>query len=118
MQTCLKFEIKIQLTLLGREFFTVGTISVLDRLGIGYLMPCRNAEWVVDALDEFHRFERSGISEYRIANAEESAPYTMIIARRTRAMEKIPSLPKEMYIESATNRLDIELTEYTHRWVI
>ena len=49
---------------------------------------------VIDALDEFHRFERSGISEYRIANAEESAQYTMNITRRTRAMEKIPSLPR------------------------
>ena len=118
MQICLKFEIKIRLALLDREFFTVGTILVLDRLGIGYLMPCRNTKGVVDALDEFHKFERSGISECRIANEEESAPYTMIIVRRTRAMEKIPSLPKEMYIGFATNRPDIELTEYTHRWVI
>ena len=88
MQICLKLGIKIRLTLLDREFFTVGTISLLDRLGIGYLMPCRNTKGVVDALDEFHKFKRSGTSECRIANKEESAPYTMIIARRTRAMEK------------------------------
>ena len=118
MQICLKLEMKIRLALLDREFFTVGSISVLDRLDIGYQMPCRNTKGVVDALDEFHRFERSGVSEYRIANEEESAPYTMIIARRTRAMEKIPSLPKEMYIGFATNRPDMKLTEYTHRWAI
>ena len=118
MRICLKLGIKIRLALLDREFFTVGTISVLDRWGIGYLMPCRNTKGVVDALDEFHKFNRSGISECRITNKEESAMYTMIIARRTRAMEKIPSLPKEMYIGFATNRPNIELTEYTHRWVI
>ena len=118
MQICQKYGIKIRLVLLDREFFTVGTISVLDRWDVGYLMPCRNTKGVADALEEFHKFKRPGISEYRIANKEESAPYTMIIARRTNAMKKIPNLPKEMYIGFATNRPNIDLAEYTHRWAI
>ena len=118
MQICLKYGIKIRLALFDREFFTTGTISLMNRLDIGYLMPCRNTKGVVDALDEFHEFKRSGKSEYRISNKEESAPYTMIIARRTRAMEKIPNLPKEKYIGFATNRPSIDLKEYTSRWAI
>ena len=118
LQICQKYGIKIRVVLFDREFFTTGTISLMNQLDIGYLMPCRNTKGVVDALDEFHEFKRSGKSEYRISNEEESAPYTMIIARRTRAMKKIPNLPKEKYIGFATNRPSIDLKEYTHRWVI
>ena len=118
VQICLKLGVKIELLLLDREFFTAGTISLLNQLDIGYLMPCRNTKGVVDALDEFHGFERSGISECRITSKEETATYTMIIARRTRTMEKISDLPKGKYIGFATNRPDVDLKKYLHRWVI
>ena len=120
---CGKGGVRIRIVLLDREFFSVGVVGVLERAGVGYLMPCPNTDGVVRAIREFAAGRRPAVSTNTIRRSKnEYATYTaMIIAKqRRRKSMKQPSTnnPEDIYIAFATNRPDIHLEKYACRWVI
>ena len=109
----------IRLVLLDHEFFTTDVMKALRNMKVRYLMPCRNTDTVVDALDEFAAGRRGRISESRMTNAERvSVTYTMIITERTRRKKNSKNEPKNRYIGFATNAQDIDVAMYGQRWGI
>lgn len=119
---CGKGGVRIRTVLLDREFFSVGVIGVLERAGVGYLMPCPNTDGVVGAIREFAAGRRPAVSTNTIRRSKnEYVTYTMIITKRRRRKSKkqaSTSNPEDIYIAFATNRPDIHLEKYACRWMI
>ena len=117
LKTLLDRGVKINLVLLDREFFSVDMMNRLQELGVNFLMPCRNTDNVVAALDEFARRKRGRISENVIENGLGSVPYSMIITER-KAKKAKSDEPKEKYIGFATNQPTAKIARYAKRWGI
>ena len=118
---CGRGGVRIRTVLLDREFFSVGVIGVLERAGVGYLMPCPNTDGVVGAIREFAAGRRPAISTHTIRRSRnEYITYTMIIAKRRRRKSKkqASAKPEDVYIAFATNRPGIHLEKYARRWMI
>lgn len=119
---CGKGGVRIRTVLLDREFFSVGVIRMLERAGVGYLMPCPNTDGVVGAIREFAAGRRPAVSTNTIRRSKnEYVTYTMIITKRRRRKSKkqaSTSNPEDIYIAFATNRPDIHLEKYACRWMI
>ena len=118
---CGKGGVGIRTVLLDREFFSVRVIGVLDRAGVGYLMPCTNTDGVVTAIREFAAGRRPAVSTHAIRRSKnEYATYTMIITKRRRRRSKKPASanPEDIYIAFATNRPGINVNRYARRWMI
>ena len=120
---CGKGGVHIRTILLDREFFSVRVIGVLDRAGVGYLMPCTNTDGVVAAIREFAAGRRPAVSTHTIRKSKnEYATYTMIITKRRRRKSKKKSSstanPEDIYIAFATNRPGINVNRYAKRWMI
>jgi len=108
----------IATAMLDREFFAADVMAVLDGEGIGYVIPCRNTDTVVAALNEYAAGRRGGVSESVITGTSRSVPYTMIITERRRSGKKRRdgNLPAhERYIGFATNRPGIDPDGYGRR---
>ena len=109
----------IKMVLLDREFFATNVMRTLDGMGVGYLIPCRNTDAVVDALDEFAAGRREAASELDITNSDgASFTYTMLITERRRRKKDPKDEPKNRYIGFATNVPDIDVSMYGGRWGI
>lgn len=118
---CGKDGIVIKLCLFDREFFSVRTISVLNELGIPYLMPCRNSPGVVWTLNGCGDISppRDAIP-CRLEGADGTAPYNMVVvARRRREKGKSGSTaPEDRLIGFATNLPWVDVIIYAVRWGI
>ena len=123
LDMCEDNNIRVGTLLLDREFFSVRVIGVLDRAGVGYLMPCTNTDGVVAAIREFAAGRRPAVSTHTIRKSKnEYATYTMIITKRRRRKSKKKSSstanPEDIYIAFATNRPGINVNRYAKRWMI
>ena len=86
---------------------------------VRYVIPCRNTDTVVNALNEFAAGRRGRITESCITNADGvSVTYTMIITERTRRKKNSKDEPKNRYIGFATNEPDVDIAKYGQRWGI
>ena len=109
--------------MMDREFFATDVMLELDALGVSYLVPCKNTDAVVDAIDEFAAGARGRVSAAAITTApgRRAARYTMIITgrkklRKKRRRQKLA--PSERYIAFATNNPGLDPDEYSRRWGI
>lgn len=118
---CGKDGIVIKLCLFDREFFSVRTLSALDKLGVPYLMPCRNSPGVVGTLNGFVEGSppRDAVP-CRLEGAEGTAPYNMVVVdRRRRDRGKSGSTaPEDRLIGFATNLPWVDVIIYAVRWGI
>jgi len=112
----------IAMAMLDREFFATDVMAVLDAEGIGYLIPCRNTDTVVAALNEYAAGGRGAVSDAVISGTSRSVPYAMVITERRRRSKKKRrggDLPAhEKYIGFATNRPGMDPDRYARRWGI
>ena len=122
---CRRTGAEIGTVMLDREFFSTDVIRTLEKLGVGYLIPCVNTPNVVKAITEFSKGELPPVSGFRITKSKNDyAEYTMIITerkRRSKKKRKVESCeekPEELYVAFATNRPGIDVDRYTERWMI
>ncbi len=109
----------IKLVLLDREFFATDVMRTLDGMGVGYLVPSRNTDTVVNALDEFAAGRRGAVSELDITNSDgASFTYTILIMERRERKKDSKDESKNRYIGFATNMPDIDVAVYDQRWGI
>ena len=79
----------IRAVLLDREFFSTRVFEALEKMGVGYLVPCKNTDIVVDAIAEFAAGKRPAVSEMCITYAYGvSVRYTIIITERRKKKKK------------------------------
>ena len=124
---CRSVGCNIRAVLLDREFFSTRVLGILERMGAGYLVPCKNTNVVVDAIAEFAAGRRPVASELCITNADGvSVRYTMIIAERKKRRKKSGKensdgedlAPEEKFIGFATNMQLKDSELYSKRWGI
>ena len=96
-------------------------------MGVGYLVPCKNTDIIVDAIAEFAAGMRIAPSEPCITNADGmSVRYTMIIAERKKKRKKsgkeksdgVDLRPEEKFIGFATNMQLKDSELHSKRWDI
>ena len=123
VEECRHAGANVKAALLDREFFSADVFAVFDELGTGYIVPCKNTDPVVSALDDFAAGRRPAVSEMHITNADGvSVKYTMIITERKKKSRKggesedLP--PKEKFIGFATNMPQADAELYSKRWGI
>ena len=86
---CRSVDCNIRAVLLDCEFFSTRVFEALGKMSVGYLVPCRNTDVVVDAISEFAAGRRPVASELCITNADGvSVRYTMIIAEHREKKKK------------------------------
>ena len=115
----------IRAVLLDREFFSTRVFEALEKMGVGYLVPCKSTDVVVDAIAEFAAGRRTAASGLCITNADGmSVRYTMIIAERKKKSRKnskeksdgVGMRPEEKFIGFATNMQLKDSELYSKRW--
>ena len=123
VEDCRRAGANVRAALLDREFFSADVFAAFDEMDTGYIVPCKNTDVVVDALDDFAAGRRPAVSEMYITNADGvSVRYTMIITERKkkslkgRNPEDLP--PKERFIGFATNMPQEDAELYAKRWGI
>ena len=123
IEECRHAGANVRVALLDREFFSADVFATFDELDTGYIVPCKNTDPVVRALDDFAAGRRPAVSEMYITNADGvSVKYTMIITERKRKSRKggesedLP--PKEKFIGFATNMPQADAELYSKRWGI
>ena len=109
--------------MMDREFLAADVMLEPGAPGVSYLVPCRNTDAVVDAMDEFADGARRRVSAAAITNApgRRAAQYTMIITGRKKLRKKRRRqelAPSERYIAFATNNPGLDPDEYSRRWGI
>ena len=86
---CRSVGCSIRAVLLDREFFSTRVFEALEKMGVGYLVPCKNTDVVVGAIAEFAAGRRPAVSELYITNADGvSVRYTIIITERKKRRKK------------------------------
>ena len=117
----------IRAVLLDREFFSTRVFEALEKMGVGYLVPCKNTDVVVGAIAEFAAGRRPAVSELYITNADGvSVRYTIIITERKKRRKKSSKeksdgadpRPEEKFIGFATNMQLQDAELYSKRWGI
>ena len=79
--------------MLDREFFMVGNISVLNRMSVNYLMPCRSTPGVVETLTGFVGSPSKNVTRCNIREAGGSAPHNMVVTERRNCNKNATSHP-------------------------
>ena len=76
---------------LPSTFFSADVFATFDELDTGFIVPCKNTDLFVRAVDEFAAVRRPAVSEMYITNADGiSVKYTMIITERQITIRKSP----------------------------
>ena len=113
---------KIGTVMMDREFFSAEVMATIDEMGTGYLVPCRNTDTAVCALEEFAAGRRGSVSESVIIGGCRQVQYTMLIVKRKKRgkgeSKNGEPVPREAYIGFATNRPGTDLDSYGNRWGI
>ena len=124
---CRSVGCNIRAVLLDREFFSTRVFEAFEKMGVGYLVPCKNTDIVVGAIAEFAAGRRPAVSELCITNAEgTSVKYTVIMAERKKKRKKsgkeksdgVDLRPEEKFIGFATNMQLKDSELYSKRWGI
>ena len=109
---CRSVDCNIRAVLLDCEFFSTRVFEALGKMSVGYLVPCRNTDVVVDAISEFAAGRRPVASELCITNADGvSVRYAIIITERKKRRKKSGKeksdgedlAPEEKFIGFVTN---------------
>ena len=119
---------RLGLILVDRGFFSVNSISEIERLSLEYLMPCTRTSRVKDSLRKFVAKTLGPISKSDITNSDKATvQYHMIIAKKKRVRResekaknesKKADAPEDRYIAFATNAPWMDVKEYSKRWTI
>ena len=128
---CHSVGCNIRAVLLDREFFSTRVFETLEKMDVGYLVPCKNTDVVVDAIAEFVAGRRKAVSSLYITNADGvSVKYTIIITERKKKKKKrkksdsgeksddVHTRPEEEFIGFATNMPIQDAELYSKRWGI
>ena len=119
---------RLGLILVDRGFFSVNSISEIERLSLEYLMPCTRTSRVKDSLRKFVAKTLGPISKSDMTNSDKATvQYHMIIAEKKRVRKesegakngskkaKKADAPEDRYIAFATNVPWIDVEEYSKR---
>ena len=112
------------LILVDRGFFSVNSISEIERLSLECLMPCIRTSKVKDSLHKFVTKTLGPISKSEITNSDKATiQYHMIITEKKRTRKesertKKAGAPEDRYIAFATNAPWMDVDEYSKRWTI
>ena len=110
--------------LVDRGFFSVNSISEIERLSLEYLMPCIRTSKVKDSLHRFVTKTLGPISKSKMTNSDTvTVQYHMIITEKKRVRKesektKKAGAPEDRYIAFATNAPWMDVGEYSKRWTI
>ena len=105
-------------------FFSVNSISEIERLSLEYLMPCIRTSKVKDSLHRFVTKTLGPISKSKMTNSDTvTVQYHMIITEKKRVRKesektKKAGAPEDRYIAFATNAPWMDVGEYSKRWTI
>ena len=115
---------RLGLILVDRGFFSVNSISEIERLSLEYLMPCIRTSKVKDSLHRFVTKTLGPISKSEMTNSDKATiQYHMIITEKKRVRKesertKNAGAPEDRYIAFATNAPWMDVGEYSKRWTI
>ena len=122
---------RLGLILVDRGFFSVNSISEIERLSLEYLMPCTRTSRVKDSLRKFVAKTLGPISKSDMTNSDKATvQYHMIITKKRRVRKesekakngskkaKKADAPEDRYIAFATNAPWMDVEEYSKRWTI
>ena len=119
---------RLGLILVDRGFFSVNSISEIERLSLEYLMPCTRNSRVKDSLRKFVAKTLDRTSKSDMTNSDKATvQYHMIIAEKKRVRkesegakngDKKVGAPEDRYIAFATNVPWMDVEEYSKRWTI
>ena len=122
---------RLGLILVDRGFLSVNSISEIERLSLGCLMPCTRTSRVKDSLRKFVAKTLGPISKSDMTNSDKvTVQYHMIITKKKRAGKesekagnggrkaKKADAPEDRYIAFATNAPWMDVEEYSKRWTI
>ena len=122
---------RLGLILVDRGFFSVNSISEIERLSLEYLMPCTRTGRVKDSLCKFVVKTLGSISKSDMTNSDKvTVQYHMIITKKKRVRKesekakngstkaKKADAPEDRYIAFATNAPWMDVEEYSKRWAI
>ena len=115
---------RLGLILVDRGFFSVNSISEIERLSLEYLMPCIRTSKVKDSLHRFVTKTLGPISKSEMTNLDKATiQYHMIITEKKRVRKesertKNAGAPEDRYIAFATNAPWMDVGEYSKRWTI
>ena len=115
---------RLGLILVDRGFFSVNSISEIERLSLEYLMPCTRTSRVKDSLRKFVAKTLGPISKSDITNSDKvTVQYHMIITKKKRVRKESEKAekadaPEDRYIAFATNAPWMNVKEYSKRWTI
>ena len=122
---------RLGLILVDRGFFSVNSISEIERLSLEYLMPCTRTSRVKDSLRKFVAKTLGPISKSDMTNSDKvTVQYHMIITKKKRVRKesertkngdkkaKKADAPEDRYIAFATNAPWMDVKEYSKRWTI
>lgn len=108
-----KRGVKIKLLLLDRAFFTVDCINLLERMGIGFIMPCVCNKRVQNAVDSLGR---KGRLEFAIRdNSRNEASFTMVVCWSEKKGKLIP-FATNLEAKNARQLVKMVPKEYRRRW--
>ena len=120
--SCQNLDVKINYILLDREFFNARIMSLIDKMGMYYIIPCKNTDTVVQYLREFDT--KGGPSELKVEIKGLDGiitTYYMNITERKKRSKKIKDRelrPEEKYIGFATNLPGTDIEIYDSGWRI
>ena len=119
---------RLGLILADRGFFSVNSISEIERLGLEYLTPCTRTSRAKDSLRRFVAKTLGPIAKSDMTNSDKAtAQYHMIITKKKRIRKesekakngsKKADAPEDRYIAFATNAPWMNVEEYSKRWII
>ena len=107
------------LVLVDRGFFSVGSISEIESLGLDYVMPCTRTAKVKDALASFAAGTLESVSKQEMkSSSKASIRYDMVIEPKKKRRNKESERPEDKYVAFATNTPWTDMEEYGRRWGI
>ena len=119
---------RLGLILVDRGFFSVNSISEIERLSLEYLMPCTRTSRVKDSLRKFVAKTLGPISKSDMTNSDKvTVQYHMIITKKKRVGKgsekagnggrkaKKADAPEDRYIAFATNAPWVDVGEYSQK---
>ena len=112
------------LILIDRGFFSVNSVSEIERLSLEYLMPCPRNGKVKRALNGFATGTLGRISRSDMTNSDRvTVQYDMVMAEKKKVRKqnkkaKETDAPGDRYIAFATNAPWMDVEEYSKRWGI
>ena len=117
IERCMEHGMEIKLTMFDREFFTAENIRNLNRLGVNYVIPCRNTATVVEGLNLFAEGKIGDAMRLTIRGDGVAASYNMVVAPRRKIYRKKSAAAAEnKHVGFATNMPRVDVIVYAGRW--